>query len=85
MAVKYAMLHRSKVRTSNWHSTALLTPVGFKTLYREGLKNRYGALMQTISGVHYNFSLPMAFWQAKCGDISGADAKEENFCGLLPR
>ena len=38
-----------------------------KTLYREGLKNRYGALMQTISGVHYNFSLPMAFWQAKCG------------------
>jgi glutamate--cysteine ligase len=23
--------------------------------------------MQTISGVHYNFSLPMAFWQAKCG------------------
>ncbi|MGQ7789949.1 hypothetical protein ACULNC_14770 [Shigella flexneri] len=25
--------------------------------------------MQTISGVHYNFSLPMAFWQAKCGDI----------------
>ena len=44
----------------------------FKTLYREGLKNRYGALMQTISGVHYNFSLPMAFWQAKCGDISRA-------------
>jgi len=38
-----------------------------KTLYREGLKNRYGALMQTISGVHYNFSLPLAFWQAKCG------------------
>ncbi|MGU0044432.1 hypothetical protein ACVXHA_27880 [Escherichia coli] len=25
--------------------------------------------MQTISGVHYNFFLPMAFWQAKCGDI----------------
>jgi glutamate--cysteine ligase len=24
--------------------------------------------MQTISGVHYNFSLPMAFWQAKCGE-----------------
>ncbi len=38
-----------------------------KTLYREGLKNRYGALMQTISGVHYNFSLPMAFWEAKGG------------------
>lgn len=37
----------------------------FKTLYRQGLKNRYGALMQLISGVHYNFSLPLAFWQAK--------------------
>ena len=33
-----------------------------------GSENRYGALMQTISGVHYNFSLPMAFWQAKCGE-----------------
>jgi len=39
----------------------------FKTLYREGLKNRYGAMMQTISGVHYNFSLPIAFWQARDG------------------
>ncbi|MCC7784314.1 glutamate--cysteine ligase, partial [Klebsiella pneumoniae] len=55
----------------------------FKTLYREGLKNRYGALMQTISGVHYTFSLPMAFWQAKCGDISGADAKEKISAGYF--
>ncbi|MGL4725570.1 MAG: glutamate--cysteine ligase [Scandinavium sp.] len=47
-----------------------------KTLYREGLKNRYGALMQTISGVHYNFSLPMAFWQAKCGVNGTEDGKE---------
>ncbi|WP_158379726.1 glutamate--cysteine ligase [Candidatus Williamhamiltonella defendens] len=39
----------------------------FKTLYREGLKNRYGALMQIICGVHYNFSLPLAFWQTKEG------------------
>ncbi|STF65768.1 glutamate--cysteine ligase [Escherichia coli] len=39
--------------------------------------------MQTISGVHYNFSLPMAFWQAKCGDISGADAKEKISAGYF--
>lgn len=44
-----------------------------KTLYREGLRNRYGALMQTISGVHYNFSLPLAFWQAREG-ITDADS-----------
>ncbi|CAL1329490.1 glutamate--cysteine ligase [Candidatus Providencia siddallii] len=37
----------------------------FKTIYREGLKNRYGALMQLISGIHYNFSLPVEFWKIK--------------------
>jgi len=35
-----------------------------KTVYRLGLGNRYGRLMQTISGIHYNFSLPAEFWPA---------------------
>nr|WP_086939351.1 glutamate--cysteine ligase [Thaumasiovibrio occultus] len=35
-----------------------------KRRYREGLANRYGKRMQMISGIHYNFSLPTAFWQA---------------------
>lgn len=47
----------------------------FKTVYREGLKNRYGAMMQTISGVHYNFSLPMAFWQARFGVKNAEEGK----------
>lgn len=34
-----------------------------KTLYREGLGHRYGRLMQTIAGIHYNFSMPESFWQ----------------------
>lgn len=34
-----------------------------KTLYRQGLKNRYGSMMQAISGVHFNFSIPESFWQ----------------------
>ena len=29
-----------------------------KTVYREGLGHRYGRRMQTISGIHYNWSLP---------------------------
>ena len=29
-----------------------------KTVYRTGLAHRYGRRMQTISGIHYNFSLP---------------------------
>jgi glutamate--cysteine ligase len=33
-----------------------------KTVYRIGLSHRYGRRMQTISGVHYNFSLPDAAW-----------------------
>ncbi len=33
-----------------------------KTIYRVGLGHRYGRVMQTVAGVHYNFSLPNAFW-----------------------
>ncbi|HEX7035028.1 MAG TPA: glutamate--cysteine ligase [Pseudomonadales bacterium] len=33
-----------------------------KTVYRLGLGHRYGRVMQTISGIHYNFSMPDAFW-----------------------
>lgn len=33
-----------------------------KTLYRKGLGYRYGRAMQTIAGIHYNFSLPDEFW-----------------------
>lgn len=33
-----------------------------KTVYRNGLAQRYGRRMQTISGIHYNFSLPEAAW-----------------------
>ena len=42
-----------------------------KTVYRNGLGLRYGRAMQTVAGIHYNFSLPEAFWrrsfeQEKC-------------------
>jgi glutamate--cysteine ligase len=35
-----------------------------KHVYRTGLKYRYGKMMQTIAGIHYNFSLPEALWPA---------------------
>jgi glutamate--cysteine ligase len=35
-----------------------------KTIYRRGLGYRYGRYMQAISGIHFNFSLPEAFWPA---------------------
>lgn len=34
-----------------------------KTLYRKGLHNRYGSMMQAISGVHFNFSFSHDFWR----------------------
>lgn len=33
-----------------------------KTIYRHGLGIRYGRKMQTISGIHYNFSFSDSFW-----------------------
>ena len=48
-----------------------------KHVYRLGLGHRYGRVMQTISGVHFNFSIPERFWPiykeytctvGKCGD-----------------
>jgi glutamate--cysteine ligase len=35
-----------------------------KSIYREGLGLRYGRVMQAISGVHFNYSFPQAFWEA---------------------
>lgn len=47
-----------------------------KTLYRTGLKQRYGSLMQIISGVHFNFSFPEIFWDALYGEQSEAQRQE---------
>jgi glutamate--cysteine ligase len=33
-----------------------------KYIYRHGLLVRYGGMMQAISGVHFNYSVPQAFW-----------------------
>ena len=49
-----------------------------KTIYRIGLGHRYGRLMQTISGIHYNFSLPPGLWPAV------AAAKGETFDAAAP-
>jgi len=35
-----------------------------KNVYRNGLGYRYGRNMQTIAGIHFNYSLPKSFWSA---------------------
>ena len=66
-----------------------------KHVYRQGLGLRYGRIMQSIAGIHYNFSLPDAFWKAykeklakseNCAQISAAslqDFKSEQYFSLI--
>ncbi len=58
-----------------------------KTIYRRGLKNRYGSMMQAIAGVHYNFSMPDSFWpvwQQLKGDRQPLqDFISESYLGLV--
>jgi glutamate--cysteine ligase len=57
-----------------------------KTVYRLGLGNRYGRLMQTISGIHYNFSVPDDFWPV-LAELRGAqpdrDFQTDAYFGLI--
>ncbi|MFV2056227.1 MAG: glutamate--cysteine ligase [Thiohalomonadales bacterium] len=34
-----------------------------KTIYRRGLANRYGGMMQVIAGIHFNYSYSTDFWR----------------------
>ncbi|MCH2099947.1 MAG: glutamate--cysteine ligase, partial [Pseudomonadales bacterium] len=58
-----------------------------KTVYRRGLGHRYGRAMQTISGIHYNFSVPKTFWRwlgdatAHGGDLQSLAT--ERYFGLI--
>ena len=48
----------------------------FKEIYRRGLSERYGRLMQAISGVHYNFSVPESIWENDLFVKKNIDPKE---------
>ena len=49
-----------------------------KTIYRRGLGHRYGRHMQTIAGVHFNYSLPEEFW-APYAQLLGDESAEPEF------
>ena len=58
-----------------------------KTVYRYGLGHRYGRLMQAIAGVHYNFSMPRAYWDQAWSDAGSPgtidDYISERYLGLI--
>lgn len=49
-----------------------------KTIYRRGLGHRYGRQMQVIAGVHFNYSMPRAFWPAY-REVLGDDRDDKSF------
>ena len=58
-----------------------------KTVYRMGLGHRYGRLMQTIAGIHYNFSMPADYWQAAQDADGNTDSAQDyitsRYLGLI--
>ena len=44
-----------------------------KTIYRRGLGLRYGRMMQAISGVHFNYSFPLPFWEVYADLLQSRD------------
>ncbi|WP_336367452.1 glutamate--cysteine ligase [Marinobacter sp. C2H3] len=58
-----------------------------KHVYRQGLAVRYGRIMQSIAGAHYNLSLPDSFWQhwqSVLGDQQSLrDFKSEQYFWLI--
>lgn len=55
-----------------------------KSLYRVGLGYRYGRRMQTIAGIHYNFSIPDALWPLLAeGRTVDQDYVTERYFGLI--
>ena len=58
----------------------------FKRVYRQGLALRYGKYMQTISGLHYNFSIPNTLWAhyAKtCGEQDSVEFRNQSYLALI--
>ena len=68
-----------------WYGTSNVGML--KHVYRRGLAVRYGKPMQCIAGIHYNFSLAPALWQAlqqQDGDARSAqDYQSERYVALI--
>jgi len=49
-----------------------------KTVYRRGLANRYGSVMQAIAGIHFNYSFSLDFWKTY-RDLISPEMSERDF------
>lgn len=59
-----------------------------KHVYRRGLDVRYGRIMQSIAGIHYNVSFPDALWQILAeaegqSDVDMSDYRSEKYFRVI--
>lgn len=58
-----------------------------KHIYRHGLWHRYGRIMQSIAGMHFNFSMPKSFWshfhQQQKSKLSIQDFQSESYFRMI--
>ena len=58
-----------------------------KHVYRHGLAWRYSRRMQTIAGIHFNFSLPDSFWEylreSEKSELNLVDYKSKGYFNLV--
>ncbi len=58
-----------------------------KHVYRHGLWHRYGRTMQSIAGIHFNYSVPEALWpvlqQEKNSPLNLAQFTDDAYFGLI--
>ena len=58
-----------------------------KTIYRRGLGFRYGREMQIIAGVHFNYSVPAAFWpsyrEVLGSTLDDTEFRSEQYLGMI--
>ena len=79
-----AIAHEDDIQLARYGSSNLGR---MKTLYRSGLALRYGRLMQSIAGIHFNYSAPETFWTAYqeiCKERTDLpDCRSQAYLGLI--
>ncbi|WP_246033976.1 glutamate--cysteine ligase [Thalassotalea mangrovi] len=60
MSMPCIVEHEDDIKIARYGSSNIGT---MKSVYRQGLKNRYGSMMQVIAGIHFNFSFSEKFHQ----------------------
>ena len=80
-SVPCAIENENQIRIAEYGST---NSGRLKNLYRKGLSERYGSMMQCVSGIHYNFSLSDEFFlQLGAETDSLKEYKNESYLSLV--